>query len=84
MTYVHIYAPKPTSVECVVNFCPTCDRLRRMLVKQYEWFGPDFICAGCGDRWSDGEMLERPFMAGWRRKSIEYARKELVSIGVLA
>lgn len=84
MTYVHIRAPKPVDVRCIVIDCPTCQRRRRAICKFYEWYGASVTCAGCGDSWNDGEMEERPFARGWRRKSIEHARRELAAIGVNA
>lgn len=81
MTYVHINRPAVESF-CAVNHCPVCDRPRRMLGQHAEWYGTTWTCAGCGDKWADGERLERPFAAGWRRQNIERARRVLASIGV--
>lgn len=84
MTFVHIHAPAPIEVWCAVIDCPTCARPRRMLGRYYEWFGASVECAGCGDRWNDGEREERPFAPGWRRKNIEATRHALARIGVRA
>lgn len=84
MSLVHIHAPRPIETCCAVKYCPTCGRLRRMLVRYYEWYGATVVCAGCGETWNDGEMQERPFAPGWRRKSIEHARAEMAKIGVQA
>ena len=81
---IHINAPRPTDVCCVIIDCPTCERPRRAIAKFYEWYGASVACAGCGDRWNDGEMEERPFMPGWRKVGREYARRELAKIGVQA
>ena len=83
MSTVHIHAPA-TTTECSVNFCPVCQRSRRMLVQFAEWYGATITCTGCGDQWSDGEMHERPFARGWRQESIRYARQKLATIGVTA
>lgn len=83
MSILHIHAPKAEHF-AAVNMCPTCERQRRMLGAFVEWYGTTWTCAGCGDSWQDGERLERPFCAGWRRKSIERARNVLASIGVPA
>lgn len=83
MTAVHIHAPAVTSF-AAVNDCPTCERPRRMLGEHAEWYGTTWTCTGCGDRWQDGEMLERPFSPGWRRHNIERARARLATIGVQA
>jgi len=84
MSLVHINWARYSKTWCAVNQCPTCKRPRRMLGRSQEWYGTTWTCAGCGDKWQDGERLERPFSPGWRRKSIERARKILESIGVQA
>ena len=81
---LHIHAPEPDVRECVVIDCPTCERQRRAYAAHTPWYGWDITCAGCGDQWQDGEMSERPFAPGWRRKNIEYARRKLSAIGVPA
>lgn len=83
MAVVHIHAP-PATHFAAVNHCPVCMRSRRMLGSHVEWYGTTWTCAGCGDKWSDGELHERPFAPGWRRQSIERARKLLASLGVQA
>ena len=80
---IHINAPKGRYF-AAVNDCPVCDRPRRMLGWHVEWYGTTWTCAGCGDKWSDGERLERPFSPGWRRQNIEQARRKLATIGVSA
>lgn len=83
MSVLHVYAP-PGEHFAVVNHCPTCERPRRMHGWWAEWHGATLTCAGCGDQWSDGEMHERPFVPGWRRRNIEAARQRLATIGVQA
>lgn len=80
---VHIHAP-PVTTFCGVNYCWTCERPRRMLGEFAEWYGTTWTCCGCGDRFMDGERGERPFEPGWRKRSIERARKKLAAIGVQA
>jgi len=82
--YIHINYVRYSDVGCSVVNCPTCERPRRMLFQFQEWYGSTLTCAGCGDRWMDGEMGERPFAPGWRKANIEYARGELAKIGVPA
>jgi hypothetical protein len=84
VSYVHINFTRYSETCCTVHRCPTCERPRRMLAQFQEWYGWTVTCAGCGDTWQDGEMLERPFCPGWRRKSIEHARKILAGIGIQA
>ena len=62
-----------------VMFCPTCDRRRRFVCHFEAWYGVDVTCLGCGDRWSDGEMAERPFQRGWRQESVKRAREQWAS-----
>lgn len=81
---IHINWTRYSERACIFGHCPTCERDRRMFGAFQEWYGWDVTCAGCGDRWSDGEMHDRPFAPGWRRKNIEYARRELAKIGVQA
>lgn len=84
MTPIHANFTRYSETTCVVIDCPTCMRPRRMLAQFQEWFGWTHTCAGCGDKWGDGERLDRPFAPGWRRKNIERARKALGAIGVQA
>lgn len=83
MITLHILAPKLRK-ECVVIDCPTCDRQRKAYGFCAEWYGWDITCAGCGDRWQDGELCPRPFARGWRQQNIRHAREQLAKIGVQA
>ena len=74
---IHVHAPAATEVKVLVRRCPTCAGRRRMLCEHYEWYGWNVTCLGCGEAWSDGERLERPFERGWRRRRIAAARKRL-------
>lgn len=80
---LHVYAP-PVTRFCSVNHCPVCERPRRMLGEFAEWHGTTWTCCGCGDKWTEGEMHERPFSPGWRKQNIEHARKALATIGLQA
>lgn len=80
---IHVYAPAGEHF-VGVNHCPTCQRMRRMHGWYVEWYGTTWTCAGCGDQWSDGERLPRPFARGWRQRNIKHARRELAKIGVPA
>jgi hypothetical protein len=55
-----------------------------MLGQFAERYGTTWTCCGCGDSWQDGERGERPFAPGWRKRSIEHARRELAKIGIQA
>ena len=84
MATVHINAPRTVEEACNVDYCPTCERPRRMFVAYYEWYGANVTCAGCGETWNDGYRAERPFCPGWRRTSREHAIRNLARIGVKA
>jgi hypothetical protein len=55
-----------------------------MLGQFQEWYGMTWTCCGCGETWTDGEQHERPFVPGWRKSNIEYARRVLGTIGLQA
>ena len=57
-----------------VRFCPTCKRRRRMYGWYQDWYGWTVTCLGCGDRWCEGEMAERPFKPRWRPERIAEAK----------
>ena len=54
--------------------CPTCNKRTKFLCEHEGWYGVYFTCLSCGDRWGDGEMLERPFCRGWRQENIKHAK----------
>ena len=80
---LYIHAPSVAHCAAVID-CPTCDRPRRMHGAFAEWYGVTWTCAGCGDKWSDGERHGRPLSPGWRRRNIEMALANLALIGVQA
>lgn len=58
----------------MIRYCPVCERRRRFIVRwDGAWYGTTLHCA-CGDSWQDGELLERPFQRGWRKKEQERFR----------
>jgi len=48
-----------------------------------EWYGTQWTCLACGDRWADGELLERPWRRGWRRDSVLSAMRYMDKAQVL-
>ena len=52
-----------------------------MVSESYEYYGPDLTCCGCGERWQDGEMAERPFCPGWRKLNIGKAKRKWIEYG---
>lgn len=56
--------------------CPTEGRRRRMAGRDHgPYYGPTLTCLGCGDSWSCGERLERPFRRAWRKDEISKAKQ---------
>jgi hypothetical protein len=82
MSGVHICAPPVTRRRIVGMDCPCCGKWTRVMQFFYEWYGASCTCLRCGDRWSDGERLERPFARGWRAKSIADAKKHWRAMNV--
>ncbi len=82
---LHICAPEPDLVLIQWNPCSTCTgspgttrgvaRRSPMVLAHYPWYGADWTCLRCGERWTDGERCERPFAPAWRKKNIEAAKK---------
>lgn len=67
---------RPTTLyQRTVEDCPTCGRRRRFVSTVALWYDPVFTCCGCGDSWSTGGRMPRPFARGWRPSAIERARK---------
>jgi hypothetical protein len=56
--------------------CPTCKQRRRFAGRDHgPYYGPTITCLGCGDSWSCGEMLDRPFKRAWRKEAIAAAKR---------
>jgi hypothetical protein len=64
-----------------VRDCPTCKRRRRFVlaVDDNPYYGSIWTCCGCGDSWSDGERMPRPFARGWRARAIAKAKARWVA-----
>lgn len=74
---VHICAPPLLELRVIRATCwGRCQRRRYLLVESYEWYGPTVTCLRCGDQWSDGELLPRPFAPHWRQKNVERAKQK--------
>lgn len=72
---VHISVPRYESVELKRYPCPTCNKVRFFVRCVEEWYGFTLICLRCGERFSDCSRHQRPFERGWRKKSIESAKR---------
>ncbi|MFD5221430.1 hypothetical protein ACFWMH_27695 [Streptomyces tendae] len=46
------------------------------------YYGPNITCCGCGDSWSCGELLPRPFRRGWRTAEIAKAKRAWTEAGL--
>jgi hypothetical protein len=67
-----------------IGFCPIEGRRRRFYVRFQHWYGAEWHCLGCGDRWQDGELGSRPFMRGWRKEAIARAKRDWAGVTVSA
>jgi hypothetical protein len=66
----------PRIVYRAITYCPTCRGRRRTVVRLALWYDPVVTCCGCGDSWAGGELVERPFMRGWRKQAVERAVRD--------
>ena len=73
--YIHINWTRYSRRVLAKEHCPNCKRKTFFVSFFQDWYGWDSTCLKCGDSWQDGEMSERPFLRGWRKKSIEQAKK---------
>jgi hypothetical protein len=55
--------------------CPIDQCISEQVVRYELWHGPTVWCCKCGDSWGDGELLERPFLRGWRKDAVRDARR---------
>ncbi len=58
-----------------VMHCPTCQCRRRFFGWAQEWYSAIWTCCHCGDSWSDGERMGRPFARGWRQEAAARAKR---------
>ena len=61
--------------------CPNCGK-RRMLIEAFEWYPGLVSCLNCGDCWSEGERLQRPFYRNWRAESVEEMKRRLTQLAL--
>jgi hypothetical protein len=72
---VSIIVCRPTGMALRrIAHCSTCGRRRRFAGLHEFWYGTTWTCLTCGERWCDGERMERPFRRGWRQESSRRAR----------
>jgi hypothetical protein len=77
MSAVHIYAPPVTRHEIRAMWCPVCGGYANILIECWEWYSAQATCLCCGDSWSEGELMMRPFYHGWREERIEKAKRRI-------
>jgi hypothetical protein len=67
---------RPAAMEVrLIRHCPTCKQRRRFAgIDTPPWYGVTITCCACGDTWSEGERLERPFKRGWRKEAAANAK----------
>ena len=61
-----------------ILYCPICERRTRHVIQDEgaeSYYSPIIRCVRCGDMWSDGELLQRPFRRGWRQERIARAKQ---------
>ena len=77
MAGVIVCGPPRGVVRRIYMNCPTCER-RTGFTDRFmgAYYGDLTTCVSCGDSWSEGERMERPFRRGWRAESIATAKKE--------
>lgn len=80
---LHVSFTRTDDVCLRVLWCWTCQGRRTCMTRFQEWYGWRGTCLACGERWEDGQQLERPFMPRWRQKSIAEARTAGVRLGLI-
>ena len=80
MTSVAICCANVDDAGLETRYCPTCKTERGFLLVHYEWYGWDETCLFCGDRWADGQMIERPFLRGWRAQHVADAMRTVLRL----
>lgn len=73
---IHVHSPPALDRRKVRQHCSTCGKRRTIVGWFYEWYGWLETCLGCGEQWSGGEQLSRPFERGWRQKRIKSAKRK--------
>ena len=72
-----VHLCRPTSVASrKVLHCPTCKKRRRFVVRSFVWYSTIATCCACGDAWSDGYRLPRPFKPNWRAEAAARAKAD--------
>jgi hypothetical protein len=67
--------PNPSNRRKRYLRCPMCECITETVVSFGGWYGISCFCCRCGDGWCDGELYERPFARGWRKRAIARHRR---------
>lgn len=71
---VHIHRPATAWIRSD-HPCPICGYSVGLLGYYAAWYSTMWTCLACGDQFGDGEIMERPFMRGWRLKNVQSAQR---------
>ena len=74
---LHLNLTRFTAARIRRRYCPTCENRTRFACLFQDWYGWLITCLSCGDRWQDGELMPRPFAPGWRKNSVEKAKRAM-------
>jgi len=75
---LHIHAPETVWVRRIFR-CPVCGHRGRIVGMVQMWYDTTWTCCSCGDSWTGGELLPRPFARGWRKRAVEHARARWIA-----
>lgn len=75
MNNLHILAPAPITRKLLRLKCTTCEKKTWFTCWHYEWYGSSKTCLRCGENFADNQRCERPFAPGWRKRSIQDAKR---------
>ena len=74
---VILHSTSPCTLKKEDGDCPVCKKKTSFLWEVFAWYPSISTCLNCGDVWSEGELLQRPFSPGWRSRNIQKALKRL-------
>jgi hypothetical protein len=57
------------------GYCPTCKKDRYFFREVWEWYGLYDTCLKCGEKYFEGDRMDRPFCPGWRKHNIKKAKQ---------
>jgi len=72
---IHI-TPGPTPTLAVWARCPVCEHQAHLVGATQDWYDTTWTCCRCGDSWAGDELMDRPFVRGWRKHAISAAARK--------